>query len=787
MKIFRSHSIKRNFLSIKLFLLSIICFINLNYGYCNSVVGKIIDECGHVLPYANVVILSLPDSTFVSGTISGEDGVFNLEATSENQIVKISSIGYKTVYKPIVPANIGIVRLESDTQMLGEVVIKAELPKTHIKGDAIVTTVAGSVLENVGTGNDLLDKIPGLSADCGSVTVLGSGNADIYINGRKVRSNSELDQISSDEVKSVEVLRNPGSQYDASIKAIVRIITKKKQGEGFGFNNRAYASYQYDFCLLNQFDFNYRKKGFDLGGMLYGVDNKYEDNKRMVQETYIDKMWEQYSVIKHPYHSRNISTMLSMNYQFNKNHLVGVRYDYDRSPQIKNTINLISSIYANNELDEESVNNSFAARKINRHKINIYYNGKIHDWSIDFNADGMWINSSLPSYTEELTTLADGSENIRILNTTDKINDKLYAAKVIVDHPLWNGNILIGSEYTYSRIKNRYTNKEGILANNSNDINENSISAFVEYVRSFGNLRTQAGLRYEYLNSKYFENEIMVDEQSRTYGNIFPSISFSYPIGKMQFMLSYSGNIDRPNYNKLSSGVIYANRYTYEGGNPLLRPSFSNVLSFNTSWKWIYLNINYIHSRDVQVKVSQAYSEIDPTISLLTYKNIPNADKMNIMLSLSPTIGVWSPQFSAILAQQWFIVDTPVGESNFNNPRGIFRLNNTFKLFRDVQFNVNMMFSTRGEMETLQLLKPYGSVDLSLNKSFLNNQISLLVQAKDLFNTSAPDITMFSGNRTLSAFPESRRSFSITLRYKFNAVKSKYKGTGAGDSQKKRL
>lgn len=69
----------------------------------------------------------------------------------------------------------------------------------------------------------------------------------------------------------------------------------------------------------------------------------------------------------------------------------------------------------------------------------------------------------------------------------------------------------------------------------------------------------------------------------------------------------------------------------------------------------------------------------------------------------------------------------------------------------------------------------------------LKYEISLLVQAKDLFNTSAPDITMFSGNRTLSAFPESRRSFSITLRYKFNAVKSKYKGTGAGDSQKKRL
>ena len=66
-----------------------------------TVSGKLIDENSQPLPYANVVLLSLPDSAFVSGTISGEDGAFTLEATSENQIVKISSIGYKTVCKPV--------------------------------------------------------------------------------------------------------------------------------------------------------------------------------------------------------------------------------------------------------------------------------------------------------------------------------------------------------------------------------------------------------------------------------------------------------------------------------------------------------------------------------------------------------------------------------------------------------------------------------------------------------------------------------------------------------------
>lgn len=90
----------------------------------------------------------------------------------------------------------------------------------------MVTTVTGSVLEKAGTGNDLLDKIPGLSANNGSVNVFGSGKAEIYINGRKMRNSSELDQLSSENIKSVEVLRNPGARYDASVKAVVRIITK---------------------------------------------------------------------------------------------------------------------------------------------------------------------------------------------------------------------------------------------------------------------------------------------------------------------------------------------------------------------------------------------------------------------------------------------------------------------------------------------------------------------------------------------------------------------------------
>lgn len=83
-------------------------------------------------------------------------------------------------------------------------------------------------------------------------------------------------------------------------------------------------------------------------------------------------------------------------------------------------------------------------------------------------------------------------------------------------------------------------NVEGILDNNNSSIKENSTSAFLEYARSFGKLQAQLGVRYEHLSSDYYEDGKYMDEQSRTYDNVFPSISLNLPIGKVQTQLTYT-------------------------------------------------------------------------------------------------------------------------------------------------------------------------------------------------------------------------------------------------------
>ena len=539
-----------------------------------TLTGKLLDEKNQPLPYANIVLLSLPDSAFVTGSVSAEDGTFRLNAACNNRLIRISSIGYATLYKECTGQDLGTLQLQPDAQMLGEVVVKADLPKVRLKGDAQVTTVQGSILEKAGTAGDLLNKLPGVSADDGAVNVFGSGTAEIYINGRKMRDASELDQLESDNIRRVEVVRNPGARYDAEVKAVVRIYTKRPQGEGFGVNERFVTQYQYGWDVIDQLNVNYR----------FGSKIEREDNKSIVQETFLDKTWRQESDLLTGGNKRNISAMLSLNYQFNDRHSIGARYDYDRQPHSWWDVDMRTRVLQDGVPYEDNTSQGWQSLPSTSHSLNVYYNGQAGDWNIDFNADGLWsYQKTLQDMLERYTT-TDEEPQQQNVTTYNRDGNTLYAAKLVVSRPLWQGNLSFGGEYTYTDHETVYRNEQGILDDDQSEIKENAASAFLEYSRAFGPVQAQAGVRYEHIGSNYY--------------------ALSLPVGKAQLSLNYSGSIYRPDYWMLRSNVTYINRYTYEGGNPLLRPSIINRLSLDVSWKWIYFNARYTHARDAIIQQS---------------------------------------------------------------------------------------------------------------------------------------------------------------------------------------
>ena len=190
--------------------------------------------------------------------------------------------------------------LAEDRKTLGEVVVKSNLPKTILTNGGMKTTVAGSVLVKAGTMENLLDRIPNLSAQNGSIKVFGRGEPMIYINGKQMRDKSELDRLRSDIIKSVEVITNPGASYPASAKTVICITTKKTPGEGLGIDATAMGEYdEKDNLGANgRVNVNYRRNGLELGAYASVAKQYQPDYKDVQQVTYLDKTWNQKSKVR---------------------------------------------------------------------------------------------------------------------------------------------------------------------------------------------------------------------------------------------------------------------------------------------------------------------------------------------------------------------------------------------------------------------------------------------------------------------------------------------------------
>lgn len=754
----------------------------------NDVTGKIVNEKGEPLALANVVLLNRQDSAFVKGVVTGEDGCFDIGSFCKGGIIKVTSVGYKTAFKNCDGNNAGVIRMSEDSKVLGEVVVKSSLPKTILKNGGMTTTVVGSVLEKAGTMEHLLERIPNVSAQNGNIKVFGRGEPVIYINGRQMRDRSELDRLSSDNIKSVEVISNPGARYAASTKAVIRINTKKIQGDGFGFDATTEGSYDEKkniggYGRLNMY---YRKNGLELGAYAYGASQSTPDEKDLQQMTYLDKTWNQQDKTRWKNKTETFSSRLNASYQFDDNNSMGASISFLRNPKLRTDGKTEGSVLRDEVLTETNTSGRSEFWQNSNLSSNIYYVGKVGKLGIDFNTDWFWSkgnnNNNIDEHYQEVNS---DMQNQLVSSATSKYN-RLIASKMVLSYPLWGGDLSVGGEYSFTNRNTNYAIIPNTLADNVRDrIKEGMSSAFVTYSRNFGKLNMEAGLRYENVDFKYYDDGKYMADQSKNYSNWFPSFSLSMPFGDVQMQLSYAADIDRPNYWVLRSGVQYSNHYTYETGNPFLFSEISRNISYDLAYKCLTFNLTYEHVSDPIYQTVEMYKG-NATIGLMRMINGNSYNDVTTSLTLQPTLGIWHPMLSAMLEKQWFKLETRDG-LYLNKPVAMFRFNNTFDTKWAI-FSVMMTYITKGYEENHYIYKPMFNTDLSVYKGFLKDTLSFQLYVNDLFGTNDSHIIGKYGKLKETVFDEfSTSKISLTVRYKFNTTRSKYKGMGAGESQKNRM
>lgn len=772
----------------KFFFTIVVCISTMSQMMAQNISGKIVDSKGEPLAFSNVVLLNRQDSTFVNGGMSGENGCFSIESSCSGGIIKVTSVGYKTIFKDCKGENVGVIKMEEDSKMLGEVVVKSSLPKTVLKNGGVMTTIVGSVLEKAGSMENLLDRIPNVSAQNGNIKVFGRGEPIIYINGRQMRDKSELDHLSSDNIKSVEVISNPGARYAASTKAVIRITTKKIQGDGFGFDATTEGSYDEKKNIggYERLNMYYRKNGLELGAYAYGAKKSSPDEKDLQQMTYLDKTWNQQDKTRWKNKSETFSSRLNVSYQFDDNNSLGASFSFLRNPKLITDGKSENSLLRDEDLTETSTSVESEFGQNSNLSSNIYYVGKVWKLGIDFNTDWFWSEGNSKNNIDEHYQEVNSEIQNQLINSTTSKYNRLIASKLVLSYPLLDGGLSVGGEYSFTNRNTNYTIIPNTLADNVRDrIKEGMSSVFVTYSRDFGKLNMEVGLRYENVDFKYYDDGKYMAEQSKTYSNWFPSLSLSMPLGNVQMQLSYAADIDRPSYWVLRSGVQYDNHYTYETGNPFLVSEISRNISYDLAYKWLIFNLTYEHVTDPIYQMVEMYKD-NATIGLMRMINGESYNKMTSSLTLQPTFGIWHPVLSAMVDKQWFKLETRDGYY-LNKPLAELKFNNTFDT-KWAMFSVMMTYITKGHEANNYVYKPMFDTDLSIYKSFLKDCLTFQLYVNDVFGTNDSHVIGKYGKLKETIFDEfSTSKISLTVRYKFNVTRNKYKGTGAGQSQKNRM
>lgn len=752
-----------------------------------SITGKIVDEQGNAIQFANVAMLQSKDSVFVKGVVSDENGSFILNTPHQNGIVKVTCIGYRTVFLNVTDDNLGVIVLKEESMTLGDVIVKSSLPKSKLKNGAVITTVAGSILEKTGNIYNLLDRIPNVTTQNGKINIFGIGEPVIYINGKKVRDNTELDRLNPDEISTVEVKQNPGAQYASNVKAVIRINTKKRTKDGFGFETRTFGKNDENSRIggYEQLNINYQKKGLETFTVLKIKDAESSIKQDLVQNTYVDNVWHQRNDIKGSIRNRQLYCGQGVNYQISNNSFIGASFNFNRMFN-KAVSNIATTIYKDYAFTEESASDIAKPGNMSLASSNVYYMGKIGIVDINFNTDWLWDKDFSKVNTLERYQEYGGDWQDKAVHTKTNTKNELFASKLTLTLPFWKGQLSFGGEYSNTNRNSSYdVQPMGLLDKQDNRIKEGMASVFCDYTRKFGQLRVLAGIRYENTDFNYYEEGKRIPEQSKRYGNLLPSLSLSLPVGKTQMQLSYGATIKRPSYYDMRSGIGYDNRYTYESGNPFLVSEISRNINYMVSYKWLMAEGIYTHVSDPIVMLTQSYKD-NPNIALIQNVNWKPYNRIGASLSASPKFGIWHPSLRFYFFKQWFDMETHGGHG-LDNPKITVRFDNTI----DTKFcTISLLLTaqTKGDDETSYMYRNYFSSNLSIYKSFLKGKMVVFFYANDLLGTGNMHSKMYSGSmREIIHHDYSISEYSLTIRYRFNVAKKKYKGTGAGQSQKSRM
>jgi len=740
--------------------------------------GVVIDERQEPVAFASISLLMANDSIFVQGAITDAEGRFDIVADSAKKILKVSCLGYTTKY--LQPSQNMKIVLEPDTMTIGNVVITGRRPAYKMKNGVLVAPVENTVLSQLGDAKDVLAQLPLVTGDNDKFKVLGRGKTAIYINNRLIQDPQELSEIKSNSIKDIKVETNPGSKYAAEVGAVIKIVTLKPVGEGLGGDiilryNRQTKNQHYETVRLN-----YRHQGLDLFfsgdyGYYEYVADQTSNHNFMFGSTPIHAKTDD-KIGNENYHYIYLTG--GCNYSISSKQLVGIRYNFFKLFPYKTYMKSIGSYTAGSKTSDYKGISEKDEWYRGRHHIDAYYQNEFSEkWQLDINLTYFGRETTTEGYQREWK---DGLPSEVRNESLQK--PRLWAMKVVNTNRLFGGMMEWGTEITDTRTEQTYKmfNEEvaQYIPSTATLSKQKSQSVFVDYSRQFGLLSAAVGLRYEHVDFDSEINDKHNSEASRIYNNLFPSFSLSYNSDKFNLSLGYRTIVQRPGYYELRGEVQYNSSYSAESGNPALRPTYDNCLSFMAGHRNLVIDASYDYLNNACLFYNRVMA--GRPMTLASFMN-HDMQTYHVNLIYSPTIGIWKP--SLLIGTEGQVLHD--NSQSFSGSALTYQWKNIWSLPGKwtITFNLD---GHSARWQQFMYEKPSFSANISVRKDIGNWQ--LRAGMLDIFNTSRERWWMNTYDARFEKWNNPHNhGFYVRVQYSFNPAKSKYKGGQAGQSELNRL
>ena len=666
---------------------------------------------------------------------------------------------------------------DSLTHELQEVVVTAKQPATKLVGTTLVSTIPGTNLADLGTALDVLAQLPMIKVEDNAVSVIGKSNVEIYIDGRPMRDEQELQQLLSSNIKKVELLMAPGAAYESTTGAVLKITTRRNFVQGLSLTDVLQLQRSRKWSVMDYLGISYRAGDWEF--FLNGTINR---NNSQIKGTTTNTLVYNgtKTVVGSSQNNSYPTTVGVIKGGFNYSHgsqSFGTYYRYN--PERADFTNNGAEWLDNSELLLRDI-----AKQIRSHShlASLYYENTFSGkYLLHFDGDyrNSHANNSVATTYPESATHA--------VNSTDSRTSTLWAGKLYLNFPLSKGDFTIGTQdsYTHTSLDYRMLNSSvsEYIPSALTDARQTSAALFASWSRMFGKFSLSAGARYEYVDYDFKVDGKRDEDVSRCDNLLTPDLSLGYSFDQeSQISLSYKMVTVKPPYSQLTGSLSYTGLHEIEGGNPALRDEKMHDVQLFGMWHGFMLQADYTRSLDSYTFVKQLY----PTdnLQLLMHPVNVNLSSFNFYLVWSKPVRSWTPNVTLGMYQQWLALDN----TKHNKPIFSYYFDNTFALPHGWNVTANFSGQTAGDMSTNRFGTTWVTMNASVGKTFLNKSLTVKLSATDIFNSGNNDWSMNSYGVTVDKRQSyDRRSISLNVIYNFQPSKSKYRGSSAAEAEMKRL